>query len=77
MPYFVHRESEVLEKKVEGAIILREEEAYLRTIGVGRYELTLDIMEEDLENTREKLAEVRLTRVTLYCTLIQWDTHKI
>lgn len=58
------RESEALEKKLEDTVILREEEAYRRTIGVGRYELTLDIMEEDLENTREKLAEVCLTRTT-------------
>lgn len=51
----MHRERERLEQEAEKTLYLRHEEAYRRTIGVGRYELSLDILQEDLDDAREKL----------------------
>lgn len=39
---------------------VRRQEAYRRVVGVGRYELTLDIATEDLNAVRKKLAQVRV-----------------
>lgn len=49
------RERERLEQEAQKTLYLRHEEAYRRTIGVGRYELSLDILQEDLDDAREKL----------------------
>ncbi|CAM9932857.1 unnamed protein product [Ectocarpus sp. 6 AP-2014] len=51
------REKERLEKEAEDQLYVQHEQAYRRTINTGRYELTLDILEEDLGDAREQLAE--------------------
>lgn len=59
------RERGRLEKEAEDALCLQQEDVHRRMIGVGRYELSLDIMAEDLEDTQEKLAKVR-------CKNVEW-----
>ncbi|CAM9228673.1 unnamed protein product [Ectocarpus sp. 12 AP-2014] len=51
------REKERLEKEAENQLYVQHEQAYRRTINTGRYELTLDVLEEDLDDAREQLAE--------------------
>ncbi|CAM9186817.1 unnamed protein product [Ectocarpus sp. 4 AP-2014] len=51
------REKEQLQKEAEDQLYVQHEQAYRRTINTGRYELTLDILEEDLGDAREQLAE--------------------
>ncbi|CAN0055769.1 unnamed protein product [Ectocarpus sp. 12 AP-2014] len=51
------REKERLEKEAEDQLYVQHEQAYRRTINTGRYELTLDTLEEDLGDAREQLAE--------------------
>lgn len=53
------RDKERLEKRAEDALEAGKEEARQRTVAVGRYELTLDILADDLQDAKEKLAEVR------------------
>lgn len=49
------RDKERLEKEAEDALYIQHDQAYRRTIDVGRYELSSDILQEDLEHAREKL----------------------
>ncbi len=51
----LNRERERLEKEAEEKAYVRHEEAYRRTVEVGRYELSLDILQEDLDHARDKL----------------------
>lgn len=53
--YPLNRERERLEKEAEEKAYVRQEEAYRRTVEVGRYELSLDILQEDLDHARDKL----------------------
>ena len=54
----MHRDKEQLEKDVQDALEMGQEEARQRTVAVGRYELTLDVLAGDLQETKEKLAKV-------------------
>lgn len=66
-PPDVCREKERLEHEAEETLYLRHEEAYRRTIGVGRYELSLDTLQEDLDDAREKLVML----VAMYPTAVR------
>lgn len=57
--FHARRDRERLEKTKEDALENQKKETRLRTVAVGRYELTLEIMADDLQNAKEKLARVR------------------
>lgn len=60
-----------MEQEAEEKLYVRHEEKYRHTIDVGRYELSLDILEEDLDLAREKLvfmAVACVSWVNSFCT---------
>lgn len=58
------RDKERLEKYAEDALEAGKEEARQRTVAVGQYELSLDILADDLQDAKEKLAKVRARSTT-------------
>lgn len=58
------RDKERLEKYAEDALEAGKEEVRQRTVAVGQYELSLDILADDLQDAKEKLAKVRARNTT-------------